>query len=93
MKMQGGKPEIVMYTTPFCSYCHQAKSLLSSKGVQWEEIDLMEQPGRHGEMLERAQGRHTVPQIFINGTGLGGYDEIAALDRAGELDNLLGIGA
>lgn len=82
---------IVIYTTAFCPYCQMAKSLLAAKGVDWEEIDLMVQPGRRGEMLEKAEGRHTVPQIFVNGKGLGGYDEIAALEQAGELDGILGI--
>ena len=83
--------DIVMYTSAFCPYCQMAKSLLAAKGVNWEEIDLMEQPGRRGEMLAKAEGRHTVPQIFVNGKGLGGYDEIADLEQAGELDGILGI--
>ena len=84
-------PEIVIYTTAFCPYCFGAKHLLASKGVEWEEIDLLEQPHRRQEMLERADGRHTVPQIFVNGQGVGGFDEIAALDRRGKLDDLLGL--
>ena len=84
-------PEIEIFTNTFCPFCLQAKRLLTSKGVEWKEIDLYEQPERRGEMLERAGGRHTVPQVFVNGEGLGGYDDIAALDRAGKLDGLLGL--
>ncbi len=84
-------PEVVMYTTTFCPYCAMAKQLLASKGVGWEEIDLWEEPGRRPEMVEKAEGRHTVPQIFVNGQGLGGFDEIASLDGEGKLDGLLGL--
>lgn len=89
--METGKTEIDMYTTTYCPYCMMAKSLLTAKGVAWNEIDLMEQPSRREEMISRADGRQTVPQIFINGEGLGGYDEIVALDRQGKLDSLLGL--
>lgn len=85
--------EIVIYTTPFCPYCSRAKSLLQSKGVQYEEIDLYVQPGRRSEMIERAEGRTTVPQIFIDGKPYGGSDDIHALDRAGKLNPLLGLPA
>ncbi|MBP2232328.1 glutaredoxin 3 [Azospirillum agricola] len=85
--------EIVIYTTPFCPYCSRAKSLLQSKGVQYEEIDLYVQPGRRSEMIERAEGRTTVPQIFIDGRPYGGSDDIHALDRAGKLNPLLGLPA
>lgn len=84
--------EIVIYTTPFCPYCARAKRLLDSKGVSYEEIDLYMQPGRRDEMIQRAEGRMTVPQIFIDGKPYGGSDDIHALDRAGKLDPLLGIG-
>lgn len=83
--------DIVMYTTTYCPFCFRAKDLLASKGVEWEEIDLDQRPDRRFEMMERSQGRHTVPQIFVDGAGLGGYDEIAALDRQGKLDGLLGL--
>lgn len=83
--------EIEIYTTPFCPYCTMAKSLLQSKGVEWKEIDLMSEPARREEMLTRADGRYTVPQIFVNGSGLGGFDEISALDRQGKLDEILGL--
>jgi Glutaredoxin, GrxC family len=83
--------EVVIYTTPFCPYCSRAKRLLDSKGVTYEEIDLYMQPGRREEMVQRAEGRMTVPQIFIDGTPVGGSDDIHALDRAGKLDPMLGL--
>lgn len=83
--------EVVIYTTPFCPYCSRAKRLLDSKGVAYEEIDLYMQPGRRDEMVQRAEGRMTVPQIFIDGTPVGGSDDIHALDRAGKLDPMLGL--
>ena len=83
--------EVVIYTTPFCPYCSRAKRLLDSKGVKYEEIDLYMQPGRRDEMVQRAEGRMTVPQIFIDGTPVGGSDDIHALDRAGKLDPMLGL--
>ncbi|CAO3376814.1 glutaredoxin 3 [Azospirillum argentinense] len=84
--------DVVIYTTPFCPYCSRAKRLLDSKGVVYEEIDLYMQPGRREEMVQRAEGRMTVPQIFIDGKPYGGSDDIHALDRAGKLDPILGIG-
>lgn len=85
--------DVVIYTTPFCPYCMRAKSLLDRKGVTYEEIDLYAQPGRRSEMIERSEGRTTVPQIFIDGKPYGGSDDIHALDRDGRLDPLLGIAA
>jgi len=83
--------EVVIYTTPFCPYCARAKRLLDSKGVTYEEVDLYMHPGRREEMLQRAQGRSTVPQIFIDGKGYGGSDDIHAMDDDGKLDPLLGL--
>ncbi len=83
--------DVVIYTTPFCPYCARAKRLLDGKGVSYEEIDLYMQPRRRDEMIQRAEGRMTVPQIFIDGKPYGGSDDIHALDRAGKLDPLLGI--
>jgi glutaredoxin 3 len=80
---------IEIYTQPLCPYCWRAKRLLDRKGVSYEEVDLFVEPERRGEMLERAQGRRTVPQIFIDGQGIGGSDELHALDAAGRLDPLL----
>ena len=81
---------VVIYTSPFCGYCHRAKRVLARKGAQFEEIDLIQQPARRDEMVRRAQGRATVPQIFIDGRHVGGHEELVALERAGDLDKLLG---
>jgi glutaredoxin 3 len=81
---------IEIYTTRYCPYCHAAKRLLSRKGVEFTEIDVTGDPKRRSEMVARANGRMTVPQIFIGSTHVGGYDDLAALDRAGKLDPLLG---
>lgn len=86
-------PEIEIYTTPFCPYCHRAKALLKGKGVAFQEIDVMMAPGRRKEMRERAGGANTVPQIFVDGRHLGGSDELRELDREGHLDPLLGLAA
>src|SRR5262249_51836175 len=80
---------IVLYTTPYCGYCRAAKHLLSEKGVTFTEIDVSEDLELHREMTARAFGRGTVPQIFINDTHVGGYDELAELERAEKLDALL----
>lgn len=80
---------VEIYTTPMCPYCSRAKRLLASKGIEFVEIDLWQQPARREEMISRAQGRRTVPQVFVDGYGLGGSDELHALDRAGRLDPLL----
>ncbi|MCB1970903.1 MAG: glutaredoxin 3 [Geminicoccaceae bacterium] len=81
--------KVEIYTTPLCPYCISAKRLLSRKGVAFSEIDLWQSPGRRGEMLERAGGRHTVPQIFIDDVGIGGCDDLHALDHDGRLDPML----
>jgi glutaredoxin 3 len=84
--------QVEIYTTPLCPYCWRAKRLLESKGVAFVEIDLWQQPERRGEMVERAAGRTTVPQLFVDGRAIGGSDELAALERAGKLDALLETG-
>jgi glutaredoxin 3 len=81
-------PKVEIYTTPWCPYCHAAKSLLSEKGVAFTEVDASDDAARSA-MINRANGRRTVPQIFIGKTHVGGYDDMAALDRRGELDPLL----
>ena len=86
-------PKIEIYTQPFCGYCYRAKKLLDNKGVDYEEIDVMEHPARRPEMVERAQGRTSTPQIFIDGEGIGGCDEMMALDREGKLNAMLGLSA
>ena len=83
--------EIVVYSSPFCGFCFRAKRLLEGKGVEYVEIDVIMDPSRRPEMLERSGGRSTVPQIFIDEQHIGGSDELAALELAGELDELLGL--
>ena len=83
------KPDILLYTTSWCPYCRRAKTLLQEKGVQWNEIDIEVDPDNRQAMME-ASGRNTVPQIFINGTLVGGSEELFALDVRGDLDTLLG---
>ncbi|SEQ87787.1 glutaredoxin 3 [Thalassovita taeanensis] len=80
---------VEIYTSPFCGFCHSAKRLLTQKGVSFSEIDVMADPTRKPEMIQRANGGRTVPQIFIGDTHVGGCDELYALDRAGKLDALL----
>lgn len=79
---------VKIYTTPFCPYCIRARALLQRKSIVYEEIDVSGNPTLWTEM-ERLSKRNTVPQIFINGVGIGGYDDMAALERAGKLDALL----
>jgi glutaredoxin 3 len=81
---------VEIYTTPFCPYCQRAKELLKRKKVAFDEIDVMMDAGRRQEMNRRAKGRRTVPQIFIDDVGVGGCDELHALDRQGRLDAMLG---
>ena len=81
--------QIDIYTTMFCPFCHRAKRLLKEKGVQFDEIDVMLSPSRRREMTERAGGRTSVPQIFIDGRHIGGCDELYALDADGGLDPIL----
>jgi glutaredoxin 3 len=80
--------KVEIYTTQFCPYCVRAKSLLKQKGVAFEEIDASD-PDVRDAMVERAGGRRTVPEIFINGRIIGGYDELKALEDADQLDSLL----
>ena len=80
---------VTIYTTPICPFCNAAKKLLKAKGVAFTEIDVMRDTARKGEMVQRAGGRKTVPQIFIGATHVGGFDDMAALESAGKLDPLL----
>ncbi len=82
------KPDVLLYTTSWCPYCLRAKQLLREKGVQWNEIDI-EGNQSHRQAMKEASGRSTVPQIFINGTHVGGSDDLFELDSIGELDKLL----
>ncbi len=80
--------KVEIYTTQWCPYCNAAKSLLDAKGVSYSEVDA-DDPEVRMQMIERAHGRRTVPQIFVGQTHVGGYDDMAALDRRGQLDPLL----
>jgi glutaredoxin 3 len=82
---------VLVYSTRICPYCMMAKRLLQSKGVAYDEVLVDVDPARREEMMQRT-GRRTVPQIFIGSTHVGGYDELAALDRADKLDPLLKAG-
>ena len=80
--------EVKIYSTAWCWYCRQAEALLDQKGVEYERVDVAGDRETRRWLVE-ATGRRTVPQIFINGDSIGGYDELSALDRRGELDVLL----
>lgn len=80
---------VEIYTTPSCPYCHAAKRLLRSKGVEFQEIDVSRDPPLRAAMRERARGGWTVPQIFIGGKSVGGCDDLHMLDHQGRLDPLL----
>ncbi|HUF56092.1 MAG TPA: glutaredoxin 3 [Thermohalobaculum sp.] len=80
---------IEIYTSPYCGYCFRAKHLLDSKGLAYTEIGVVGDPGARAEMIQRANGRTSVPQVFIGGTHVGGSDELHALERAGKLDPML----
>lgn len=82
---------VEIYTSPLCGFCHAAKRLLSQKGVTFSEIDVLENPERKSEMIQRANGGRTVPQIFVGETHVGGCDDLYALDRAGKLDPLFAV--
>ncbi|MGJ8615752.1 MAG: glutaredoxin 3 [Sulfitobacter sp.] len=80
---------VEIYTSPLCGFCHAAKRLLNQKGVSFSEVNVLAQPERKAEMVQRANGGRTVPQIFIGDTHVGGSDELHELERAGKLDALL----
>jgi glutaredoxin 3 len=82
-------PRVEIYTKFLCPYCARAKKLLDGKGVAYEEIDISMGGEKRNEMLQRASGRHTVPQIFIGDRHVGGSDDLAELERSGQLDSLL----
>ena len=83
--------KVLMYTTRVCPYCQMASRLLEKKGGPSEKVRVDEEPERRREMVERARGATTVPQIFIGDRHIGGYRELAQLDVKGELDPLLGL--
>ena len=80
---------VEIYSSPLCGFCHAAKRLLTQKGIGFTEIDVLADPSRKPEMIQRAGGRRTVPQIFINQIHVGGCDDLYALERAGKLDPML----
>jgi len=82
-------PKVEIYSKMFCPYCVRAKRLLDQKGVTFEEYDITMGGPQRAEMIQRAHGRTTVPQIFIDGVHVGGSDDLAALERAGKLDPML----
>ncbi|HJU25772.1 MAG TPA: glutaredoxin 3 [Rhodanobacteraceae bacterium] len=82
-------PDIEIYTSGFCAYCVAAKNLLKAKGLSWRETRIDLDPAARGAMLERSAGRRTVPQIFVNGTHVGGFQELAVAERDGTLTKLL----
>jgi glutaredoxin 3 len=82
--------QVVVYSTGWCPYCERAKGLLERKGVAYQEIKVDENPAERAAMLARSGGRRTVPQIFFGERHIGGFDELYALDKAGELDKPLG---
>ncbi len=81
--------QVEIYTSPLCGFCHAAKRLLKEKGVSFSEIDILSDPSRKSEMIQRSNGGRTVPQIFVGDLHLGGCDDLYALDRAGKLDAFL----
>jgi glutaredoxin 3 len=86
--MAAARPDIVMYTTGYCPYCVAAKNFLKAKGQQWSEVRVDTDPEQRAKMMKLSR-RTSVPQIFINDTHVGGFDDLVALDRAGGLAPLL----
>ncbi len=80
---------VEIYTTPLCGFCHAAKRLLTKKGVEFTEYDVSREPEKRQEMMARANGGYTVPQIFIGDKHIGGCDELFDLEQDGKLDPLL----
>ncbi len=85
------KAEVVLYTTPWCPYCVQAKRLLGAKGVEYKDVDVSGDQEMRRKLVAMSGGRTTVPQIFINGEAIGGFDDMNALERAGKLDPMLAV--
>ncbi|HKH32746.1 MAG TPA: glutaredoxin 3 [Beijerinckiaceae bacterium] len=84
-------PPVRIYTKAWCPYCMAAKDLLEGKGIAFKEIEITGKPDLRGEMLAKAEGRSSVPQIFVGERHVGGCDDLYALDRKGELDKLLAV--
>ena len=81
--------DIIIYTGPMCPYCDKAKALLQSKELEYKEIYVGDDPDLMMEMIDKAYGRRSVPQIFIKDNHVGGFDDLYAIDKSGELDKLL----
>jgi|TARA_B110000908_G_scaffold16408_1_gene18534 glutaredoxin 3 len=81
--------KVEIYSSPLCGFCHAAKRLLDGKGVKFLETNVLAQPAKKNEMIQRANGGWTVPQIFIGDKHIGGFDDLNALERAGKLDKIL----
>lgn len=86
---QKKQSEVILYSKDYCPYCDAAKNLFTQKGVSYKEIDVGVDQNEYQTMLKRAAPRRTVPQIFIDGVSVGGFDDIRALDQAGKLDPIL----
>lgn len=82
---------VLMYLKPTCGFCRKAQLILNNKGVTINEVDIAANPSRRAEMIQKANGKTTVPQIFINDQYIGGCSELIALDESGKLDRMLGI--
>ncbi|MDQ7070429.1 MAG: glutaredoxin 3 [Rhodobacterales bacterium] len=80
---------VEIYSSPLCGFCHAAKRLLNSKGIEFTEVNVLTSPGRKPEMIQRSGGRTSVPQIFIGDAHVGGCDDLFELERAGKLDQML----
>ena len=81
--------KVEIYSSPLCGFCHAAKRLLDGKGVKFLETNVLAQPAKKNEMIQRANGGRTGPQIFIGDKHIGGFDDLNALERAGKLDKIL----
>lgn len=81
--------EVIIYRTTYCPYCDMAKRLFQDLGVEFDEIDVTNDPDMRHELVAKTGGRRTVPQVFIDGVSVGGYTDVAALKRSGELDEML----
>jgi glutaredoxin 3 len=88
--MNAVRPRVIVYSSPFCGFCHAAKRLLERKGIAFEEVDVMFDRGKRDEMIGRSN-RKTVPQVFVDDRHIGGYDDLSVLELTGELDTVLRI--
>ena len=86
-------PRVEIYTKAFCPYCSRATALLTRKGIDYDEHDITMGGPRRAEMIDRANGRLTVPQVFVGARHVGGSDDLAEAERTGELDRLLSLAA